>query len=392
MTNDEIRKMKAGDKTLHDTPNHGGVRGLEVRIRGEEKVFYLYYRTRDGKQRRPKVGTWGKDFPLARAREVAREMLGEVLKGHDPQGQREASRAEMTIRELWEYTWENYYANPDYNMLESGWAKDAKGFWKNHLEPAFGSLKISELTPVAVEEWHSKYVKKGRTVANRSKEVLSRMYTMAETKGFAPRGTNPCALVKSHPERKRSVHATPEQLKAILRILNREEKKNPLSVAFIRLMLATGARPIAIRKARWDQLSTFEDGGKTYGILTFKGKTSEVTGEDDIVTLHPKAMAIIQKLPRIHGQELIVGLKKDPVKLWAKIRKEAGCEHVWLRDLRRTFASVGYSNTNAKPEHIGDLQGHKAAQTRMIYQRLQLKAKLSALDAVMESMNELEEA
>jgi len=59
-------------------------RGLELRVSGDgKKAWYFLYRTRDGAQRRLKVG----DFPtldLKRARDLTDVRRGEVAAGADP--------------------------------------------------------------------------------------------------------------------------------------------------------------------------------------------------------------------------------------------------------------------------------------------------------------------
>ena len=67
-------------QVFHDTK----VTGLHLRVspRGS-KTFYLYFRTKSGKQKRPKLGDYG-ILTVEQARGIARAMLGELSKGNDP--------------------------------------------------------------------------------------------------------------------------------------------------------------------------------------------------------------------------------------------------------------------------------------------------------------------
>ena len=63
------------------------VPGLHARITTTGRKFYLYFRTKDGTERRPKIG----EHPLmtvAQARAIAKDMLLEVAKGNDPMAER----------------------------------------------------------------------------------------------------------------------------------------------------------------------------------------------------------------------------------------------------------------------------------------------------------------
>ena len=62
----EIRVAKQGDELVDDD-----VRGLQLRVQKRRKTFLLYYRTKSGQRRRPKLG----DFPsmtLRRGRRAGR--------------------------------------------------------------------------------------------------------------------------------------------------------------------------------------------------------------------------------------------------------------------------------------------------------------------------------
>jgi hypothetical protein len=50
---------------------------------GEKKAFYLYFRTKAGEQKRPKLGNFG-IMTVEQVRNLARVMLGELSKGDDP--------------------------------------------------------------------------------------------------------------------------------------------------------------------------------------------------------------------------------------------------------------------------------------------------------------------
>ena len=96
LTESANAKLKPGNE-LKDTK----VIGLSVRANRSRKSFLLYYRTKDGKVRRPKIGDCGA-IVLADARSIARNILAKVAAGGDPAADRDASRKEPTLTDLWD--------------------------------------------------------------------------------------------------------------------------------------------------------------------------------------------------------------------------------------------------------------------------------------------------
>jgi integrase len=84
---------------------------------------------------------------------------------------------------------------------------------------------------------------------------------------------------------------------------------------------------------------------------------------------------------------LIFGIKM-PSHLWRKIRKEAGCEDLWARDSRRTFATIGMSN-GVKMDTVSELLNHSSVQTTKTYAKLNGSARSQAVETIASKMNQL---
>lgn len=377
---DEIRDAKPGT-TLWDKGEKGSIKGLHVRTFADgSKDFYLYYRTRSGQQRKPKIGTFG-EITLTEARRRAKVLLDRVATGEDPKAVWDERRDEMTVNELFALTWEKYWDTPRFK--ESTWAAQVEWLYTKHLKNTFGKLKLSEVTVGTVKKWHSAYENASPYSANRALNVLSRMFRFSEEEELRPINSNPCLRVKAHTEKQRGRYATEEETKKIAERLDHYAPEYPHAVAFIYLLIFTGSRPLAIQKAQWTQLTEFELNGKEYGVLTFQGKTTSKTGEDEKVILPPQAMKVLKMLPRIPGKT-IVGIKM-PRFLWRIIRKEVGCEDLWIRDWRRTFSTTGLTE-GVTIETIGGLLNHKSAETTKIYAKVVSEKKLEAVSAIADKL------
>lgn len=341
--------MELSEKTIKaaipgDVLRDASISGFHVRCFEQRKSFYLYFRTKAGKERKPKIGDYG-SITLAQARAVARDMLAEVAGGKDPSAIRQAERDEKTLTDLWDAYWKRHGSKKKS-------AKDDEGLWRRYLVADFGKLKLSEID---YEKIADKMDALSTTPigANRMLSLLSKMFNF----GILPlkyATTNPCKGVRKYPENKRKRYMTNDEAAALSAILARDAEKNPASIAFLYLLILTGARKGEIANARWSYLQ-----GNVLAMPDGKNGAKPVY-------LPPAAMEVIAKLPRTTGT--ITGIK-SPQKVWLRIRKEANCTDLHLHDLRHSFASVALS-AGLSLAQIGELLGHANTQTTKRYAHL----------------------
>lgn len=378
---EEMKEASEG-QIVRDRDERGSVKGLHLRVRGGKKVFRLYYRSKQGVPRFPKIGELGA-ITLAQARNIAKELLEKVAKGEDPQGEWKAARGEMTVSDLFWFAWKRHYNKPRFQ--KSGYAREVENLFKANIENPLGRIKVTALTRAEVKAWHQSYEKVIYT-GNRSLEVLTKIFNIGEEEGIIPRNSSPCWKVKGFTERKRKRYATPAELSKLLAILERDSSIKPNAVAFIYMILFTGSRPSALERVTLEDLRIIESGGKRVGILSFAGKSTADSGEDEVVIVPPEALKILENMPVIKGGTLF-GIK-NPRRYWVDIRKEAGCPDLWSRDLRRTFATVGMSGGVDK-NVIGRLLNHSSSQTTDIYAMLDLNARIEAASTISDKIMDL---
>ncbi|SOD41303.1 integrase family protein [Nitrosovibrio sp. Nv4] len=373
LTNTAIDALDAG-KTIRDD----AVKGLHVINKNGSKGFYMYYRTKLGDERRPKLGVYG-IITLAQARDMGRDILAEVALGNDPKAARDREKGEPTMDALFDYCMKEVWNKGRAWDKQIGWAYNA------HVRSRLGKMRVRAVGYQDVLNLRNT-MKKSPYAANRIVTFISKMLSTAERLGWRAAGSNPCTLVERFPERKRRRYATPAELVAISRLLDAESERNLRSVAFIYLIMFSGARPSEIAKALPSQIERIEKDGSVHGILRLHGKTSDSTGHDRVVFLPPQAMRVIDKLPKNLGT--ITGLAAAPTALWARIRKAAGCEDLWARDLRRTFATVGFS-AGENAGMVGELLGHQSAQTTKIYAKLMEDPAMASSARIADRMEKL---
>jgi integrase len=369
-----IRTAQPGDILCDEE-----VSGLHLRCNEKKKSFLLYYRSKTGQQRRPRIGNFG-EMTLEQARDRARAMLLEVRAGGDPKGRWDKMAKAATVAELADRFFLDHAAE-----LKS--RDEQMRLWSKYVEPtALAKKKVAEVSHEDIDQLHRRHADTPHQ-ANRILQMLSSMFTRSEIwrdstgKVMRSIGTNPCQHVRRYKEPKRRRYMTQDEMAAVLDELRKKESRYPAGVAFVRLLIYTGARSNEIRTARWewirgDYIEFPEGATKTEG--TAEAGVSRVF-------LSPPAKAVLDSLPRTSGT--ITGIE-SPKNLWYTVTKKAGCPGLRMHDCRHSFASVGLSN-GMTLEQIGELLNHRSRLTTQRYAHLmedRARASVAAIGAAQMAM------
>lgn len=325
-----------------------------------KKSYFLYYRTQDRRQRRPKIGDHGV-ITSEQARSIAQRWLLEVSQGKDPSFEKQDLRSMPTVKEL-----ADQYMREHAPRKKASSQKEDKRLWEQHILPAIGSMKVSSLDRSDISKLHHS-LQHMPTSANRVLSVLSKAFNLAELWGYRPNHSNPCLHIKKYSEIKRETFLNQEEIARLMAILNEEEKNshNPWALYAIRLLLITGCRLNEILTLKREEV----DFNKQCLRLS-----DSKTGKK-LVYLSTVAIDILKAVPQLEGNPYVIcGEKKGAhlinlQKPWRRIRQKAGLDHVRLHDLRHTFASIAASDGLSLPI-IGALLGHKQTQTTARYAHL----------------------
>lgn len=356
------------NKTLRDDL----VTGLEVRsFPNGRKAYYLYFRTKLGKARHPKIGDC-KILTLAQARQIAKAMLLIVANGGDPIGERNGVKREPTVEDLFQHFWQGRAAR-----LKG--AAEYQRMWETIVKPAIGTLRCRSVLYEDMAALHSAF--KGTPYqANRVNQMCSSMFNFAERPlQWRDLGSNPCRGIRRFAEQKRRRFATPAELSKIGGQLAASANSHPQQVAFLYLLLFTGARPAEIGKSqrKWLDKLWLEDPDTKEPILCGALRLPDSKTGQRTVYVPPQAMAVIEGLPEYEDGS-ICGIT-SPKKLWLRIRERAGCSDLRLYpDLRRSFASSAFANGESI-DMVGALLGHASRQTTLVYARLVEDAAVAAV-------------
>ena len=236
-----------------------------------------------------------------------------------------------------------------------------------HLLPRLGRVPAAAVDHATVAELHQA-LRATPTMANRTVDVLSRIWNAAEDRGLLPEPGNPCRLVVRNRERPRERFLSEAEFRRLGRTLAEAETGRGVSVhavAAIRLLLLTGCRKNEILTLRWADVDL---GAGELRLADSK------TGAR-VVPLSPEAANVLAGIPRVAGNPHVIAGKVKGAHLrnlddpWKLIRARAGLEDVRLHDCRHSFASRALALGEGLPM-IGRLLGHTRVETTARYAHL----------------------
>lgn len=333
--------------------------GCKITPKGK-RVYFAYYRTREGRQRRPTIGVHGATT-CEKARETAREWLAD--RDSDPSGERQARKDAPIVAEFAR----RYMEQHAETKKRAKSVDNDRRMLDRFILPAFGNRKLAEVTREDVWKLHHR-LEGTPYQANRVLALISKMFNLAERWGLRPDGTNPCKHVARYRERKRGRFLSEAELARLSQVLAEAEQtctETPVVIAAIRLLLFTGARLSEILTLGWEHVDVE---GECLRLPDSK------TGPK-VVYLPPAALEILAGLEHHEDNPYVIAgakLGKHLINLqkpWSRIRAKAGLDDVRIHDLRHSFASMAVAGGLSLPV-IGALLGHTQPATTARYAHL----------------------
>lgn len=220
--------------------------GLRIYPTGK-KSFVLSYRI-NGRKRLMTI----KDkriLSLDEARIIAKKLLANLDK-EDPLDAKQKLARGGTIKDLCTTYMERYS-----KLKKKTWETDELRI-NNRIIPLWGNLKIPNLKHSDVESLHYQIGnnEKHTYEANRTIELISKMFQLARRWGFVPEThINPARNIEHYKEEKRDRWVTHEELPMLTEAI--DEVDNIYMRNALWLYLLTGARKSEILRAKWSDLN-----------------------------------------------------------------------------------------------------------------------------------------
>ena len=229
--------------------------------------------------------------------------------------------------------------------------------------PAFGSTPLDRIAPAQVRRWFDAYGRTAPGGANKGLELLRQIMNFAIACGHAE--TDPTRGVRKNRRTPRTRFLSRDEIARLHRVLDRHAERGGESrrqADIIRLLLLTGCRKGEIVRLRRSEV---------HGNALMLADTK--TGPRK-VPLGSQARRILERQPQ--GSEFVFPSPRDPsrprcgdLRLWYRVRREAGIEDVRLHDLRHTHASHAAMNGVPVPV-VSRMLGHSSTRMTLRYAHL----------------------
>jgi integrase len=326
--------------------------GLRVRPSGR---YYWFVRLRHrGKHRRVSLGRTD-DVDAELARTQARRLLAEVALDGLPK--RAVVKSTPIMSDFVATYW------PDLaRTWKASTAERNSNCWRIDLAPAFGEMRIADITRADITQWRDGCAGTREASCNRSISVMASLLKYAEQLHLRRKGSNPCRGMPRFKRERMERFLSPLEYRRIAAALREDELSHPVQVAIVRLLLFTGARVSEIRDLQWDWV-------KPPRLMLPDSKTGA-----KVIWLNSQALAIIDEQPRIEGCPFVfpnnwgtAPRSLDP--WWPNFRRRCALPDVRIHDLRHSFASSAIMD-NVPLATIGKLLGHLLPETTAKYAHL----------------------
>ena len=107
--------------------------------------------------------------------------------------------------------------------------------------PHFAGREIADIDRQDIRNWFAS-LHATPVAADRSMPVLSVIMREAEAIGLRPEGSNPCRGIRRYRRKGRERFLSDDEIRKLAERLSAHADRQPLQVAFIRLLLLTGYR------------------------------------------------------------------------------------------------------------------------------------------------------
>lgn len=335
--------------------------GVRVKPNGTRSYVVQYRNRQTGRSRRKTIGRNGPLMTFSQAKEIARGLLSDVVRGKDPVAEGKAYKEAPSIADLAD----QYLTSHAIPKKRPKSVKNDKAALRRFILPKLGGRKVAEITGRDIQQLHTG-LRKTPYLANRTLALLSTMFELSVRWGYRP--NNPAKGIAKFHEEKRDRWLSDDELARLLLAL--DDHPNQVAANAIRLQLLTGARIGEVLLARWENFDLDR------GVWT---KPSHHTKQKRTEHLPLSASALellrgMSDVARDSSAFLFPGRKPDkPIadlkRFWKSVTASAGLEDYRIHDNRHTHASHLVSS-GMSLAIVGRLLGHTNPMTTQRYAHL----------------------
>lgn len=230
--------------------------------------------------------------------------------------------------------------------------------------PVFGGMLLSEISRQAVQSFHASLCDGGLAPATADHHVKLLRFMLNLAVEWELLEKNPIAGIRLfNPDNKVEVLLSDEQLARLVNVLETDRNRPVCDIALC--LLSTGARLSEALAAKWADIDLERN---TWKVLAANAKSKKAR----IVPLNDSALLVLkrQKTRDKHDHVFVNPQTNKPyttmMKVWDRLRKQAGMPTLRIHDLRHTFASLLVANDRTLYQ-VQTILGHSDPKVTMRY-------------------------
>jgi integrase len=343
------------------------VRGLYIEARATapgQGTYYLRYKDGGGKTCHQKIARTT-EITLTDARKKARTLKAEIQLGADPRGEVKAQRAVITLDDFFI---SHYlpYAKP----RKRSWERDEE-LYRLRIKAVFGDRRLNEITRQQIQTLHTSILESGLSPATADHHVKLIRQALNKAIEWDLLTVNPAAKVPLfNVDNKVEHYLNGEELERLLKVLRTDANRTVCNIAMF--LLSTGCRLNEALQATWQQ---FDRESRVWRIPASNSKSKRVRS----VPLNDSALEVLKALDTEgEFEHLFINRRtKKPLgtimKVWSRLRKQAGLEHLRIHDLRHMYASF-LVNSGRTLYEVQQILGHSDPSVTQRYAHLSSKS------------------
>lgn len=333
---------------------------LEVRATSPgQGTFYYQFRDHEGRTRHQKLGRTT-EITLSEAMKQAKILKAEIALGRNIGG--EAKQTVMTYAEFFE----NYYVphkSPHKRSIE-----DDIRIFRLKIHPTLGHKLLHQITRIEIQALLTSY---RQTMApascNHILKVIKHSLNLAVEWEFLE--ANPATRIPLfHEDNKVENYLNDDELERLLTVLHTDENRTVCQIALF--LLSTGCRLNEVLSAQWSDIDLKK---KIFLVRASNSKSKRLR----VVPLNESALGVLNQLDTKGKTQLFLNAHTGKpyttiTKVWARLRKQAGLEHLRLHDLRHQYASF-LVNSGRTLYEVQQILGHSDSKVTQRYAHLSTK-------------------